>query len=54
MDHDDITGHVVLSSSWRKRQHTKRRHKLEEDLGDSVEMTGGLGVIGEIPSHCRR
>ena len=28
--------HVVLSSSWRKRQHMKRRLKLEQDLSEAL------------------
>lgn len=33
--------HVVLSSSWRKRQHLKRREKLELDLSEALGRCAG-------------
>lgn len=33
--------HVVLSSSWRKRQHLKRREKLELDLSEALGRSAG-------------
>lgn len=33
--------HVVLSSSWRKRQHLKRREKLELDLSEALDRSAG-------------